>query len=179
MLSSIAASLSSGEVTRRKTRRTTKTERRKRAHRRQGSRGCHRRATPRAGSWLHCSRGRDLRLPCAAPARLGARRERVPEPSHDYVRLLIFSGRPGRAGGSLRAQASTSSSIQIGPDRSLATGSGKSGRPVYRVAVRFVTPSRSATSASPASLIATRSTVGPRSDLIDLCCPESRLIYVY
>jgi hypothetical protein len=51
----------------------------------------------------------------------------------------------------LRAHASTSSVSQTGPDRRRATGVGKSERLAYRAAVRRLTPTISATSASPAS----------------------------
>lgn len=59
----------------------------------------------------------------------------------------------------LRAQASTSSASHIGPARRRATGVGKSARLTYLAAVRRLTPTISATSASPANRRCTQPTV--------------------
>jgi hypothetical protein len=87
--------------------------------------------------------------------RVCRRRLPVRAPMCCYTCRVALRGLPGRAGGSLRAHARTSSSSQIGPARSLATGAGKSERAVYRAAVRLLTSRTSATSASPTSFSCT------------------------
>jgi hypothetical protein len=82
-------------------------------------------------------------------------------------RSVYFGGRPRRMG-VFTIHSSTSVAHQIGPIASFAAGGGKSGRAVYRVAVRLLTCRSAAISESPTMGSPPESTPRPYDELTEV-----------